>query len=74
MSRMFQMENLCTLRSHCVDENISFSRNLTDPGIELISPAFAGGFFTTESPQKPHDTVIDLKVLFFCHYLDYCLL
>ena len=71
---MFQMENLCTLMSHCVGENISFSMNLTDPGIKLISPAFAGRFFTTELPGKPHDTVIDFEVLFFCHHLDYCLL
>ena len=25
-----------------------------DPGIELMSPALAGGFFTTEPPRKPH--------------------
>jgi len=24
-----------------------------DPGIELTSPALAGGFFTTELPEKP---------------------
>ena len=27
--------------------------NLTGPGIELSSPALAGGFFTTEPPGKP---------------------
>ena len=27
--------------------------DLPDPGIELTSPALAGGFFTTESPGKP---------------------
>ena len=26
--------------------------DLPDPGIELMSPALAGGFFTTESPGK----------------------
>ena len=26
---------------------------LSDPGIEPVSPALAGGFFTTESPGKP---------------------
>ena len=26
--------------------------NLPDPGIEFASPALAGGFFTTESPEK----------------------
>ena len=35
---------------------ISFSRDLPDPEIKprsLASPAFAGGFFTTEPPGKP---------------------
>ena len=27
--------------------------DLPDPGIELVSPALAGGFFTTEPPGKP---------------------
>ena len=27
--------------------------DLPDPGIELTSPALAGGFFTTESSEKP---------------------
>jgi len=27
--------------------------DLPDPGIEFASPALAGGFFTTESPEKP---------------------
>ena len=26
---------------------------LPDPGIELVSPALAGGFFTAEPPGKP---------------------
>jgi len=26
--------------------------NLPDPGIQPMSPALAGGFFTTESPRK----------------------
>ena len=26
--------------------------NLSHPGIELASPALAGGFFTTEPPEK----------------------
>ena len=29
--------------------------DLPDPGIEPVSPALAGGFFTTEPPGKPHD-------------------
>ena len=32
---------------------ISFSRDLPHPGIECISPALAGKFFTTEPPGKP---------------------
>ena len=27
--------------------------DLPDPGIEPVSPALAGGFFTTEPPEKP---------------------
>ena len=27
--------------------------DLSNPGIELMSPALAGGFFTTEPPRKP---------------------
>jgi len=27
--------------------------DLSDPGIELVSPALAGRFFTTELPEKP---------------------
>ena len=35
---------------------ISYSRDLPDPGIEPVSPALAGGFFTTEPPGKPLGT------------------
>ena len=31
----------------------SFSRDLSDSGIEPTSPALADGFFTTEPPEKP---------------------
>ena len=27
--------------------------DLPDPGVEPMSPALAGGFFTTEPPRKP---------------------
>ena len=27
--------------------------DLPEPGIEPVSPALAGGFFTTEPPEKP---------------------
>jgi len=27
--------------------------DLPDPGVELVSPALAGGFFTTEPPRNP---------------------
>ena len=32
---------------------IPFSSDLPDPGIERVSPALAGRFFTTELPGKP---------------------
>ena len=32
---------------------ISYPRDLPDPGIELASPAWAGGFFAIVSPGKP---------------------
>ena len=32
---------------------ISFSGDLPGPGIEPVSPALAGGFFTAEPPRKP---------------------
>ena len=28
--------------------------DLPNPGMELMSPALAGGFFNTEPPRKPH--------------------
>ena len=31
---------------------ISFSRDLPNPGIELMYPVLAGGFFTTKPPGK----------------------
>ena len=35
---------------------ISSFRDHTNPGMEPASPALAGGFFTTEPPEKPPDT------------------
>ena len=32
--------------------------DLPGPGIESVSPALAGGFFTTESPGKPEEALI----------------
>ena len=32
--------------------------DLPDPGIEPVSPALAGGFFTTEPPGKPHKGIL----------------
>ena len=32
--------------------------DLSDPGIKPVSPALAGGFFTTEAPGKPLRAVI----------------
>ena len=31
--------------------------DLPDPGIEPVSPALAGRFFTPEPPEKPYDRV-----------------
>ena len=36
---------------------ISFSRGYSNPGIKPVSPALAGGFFTTEPPRKPEFTM-----------------
>ena len=52
----------------------SYSRDLPNPGIEpvsLVSPALAGGFFTTEPPGKPHPfTHGNCKFVF---YICYCI-
>ena len=37
-------------------------RDLPGPGIEPVSPALAGGFFTTESPGKPWDILLKAVV------------
>ena len=39
---------------------ISFSGNLHNSGIELLSPPLAGGFFTAEPPGKPNVTYFDI--------------
>ena len=36
----------------------SFSRDLPDPGVERVSPALAGGFFTSEPPGKPSPLLV----------------
>ena len=36
--------------------------DLSDPGMEFASPAFAGGFFTTEPPGKPFKFYTLLKL------------
>ena len=40
---------------------ISYSRDLSDPGIEPASAVscIAGGFFTTEPRRKPKDSLVD---------------
>ena len=43
--------------------------DLPRPGIEPMSPALAGGFFTTEPPGKPCTEVLNLDVvqcIYFC--------
>ena len=49
---------------------------LPDPGIETMSPALAGEFFTTESPGKPHKPLQSILIfsiysvsLVVCHFL-----
>ena len=37
-------------------------RDLLNPGIELMSPALAGGFFTTEPPGKPLGAGMDIQL------------
>ena len=36
-----------------MDYQFLLQGNLSDPGIELTSPALADGFFITEPPEKP---------------------
>ena len=36
---------------------ISYSRDLSNPGIKPMSPALASGFFTTEPPGKSHKRI-----------------
>jgi len=38
--------------------------DLPDPGIEPVSPALAGGFFTTEPPGSPGRKCHDKNILF----------
>ena len=38
--------------------------DLSDPGIELVSPALVGKFFTTEPPEKPSVSFIYIEKMF----------
>jgi len=38
---------------------ISSSRGISNPGTELVSPALAGGFFSTEPLGKPFGGVLE---------------
>ena len=40
--------------------------DLLDPGTEPVSPALAGGFFTTELPGKPR-----VKGMWYFYYVGY---
>ena len=49
--------------------------NLPKPGIESVSPALTGGFFTAEPSGKPNQEVVLRKMrvhehftAFFCHH------
>ena len=42
--------------------------DLPDPGIKptfLMSPALAGGFFTTETPGKPKGTLVIINLKYY---------
>jgi hypothetical protein len=43
-----------------------FPEDVPDPGIKPISPAWAGRFFTTESPGKPNEQILSCKYLLCC--------
>ena len=49
--------------------------DISGPGVELIFPALAGGFFTTEPPGKPpdffefHFFFLSIPYLFFSYHL-----
>ena len=45
---------------------ISSSRDLSDLGIDNISPALAGGFFTTQPPGKPSMRPVEFNLKFIC--------
>ena len=47
----------------------SYSRNLTSPGIESVSPALANSFFTSVPPGKPDSVIpIHISILFQLHF------
>ena len=37
--------------------------DLPDPGIEPVSPALAGGFFTADPPGEPRETCRELTII-----------
>ena len=45
---------------------ISFSRGCSRSRDQTMSPAWAGGFFTTESPGKPNGQILSCKCLLCC--------
>ena len=45
-------------QEYCSRWLLHFPGDLPDPGIELESPALAGGFFTTEPSGKPTDILV----------------
>ena len=44
-------------QEYCSGLPFPFPGYLPDPGIELVSPVLAGGFFTTEPPEKPSEKI-----------------
>ena len=43
--------------------------DLPDPGMEPVSPAVAGGFFTTEPPGKSQNVILMMIMLVFLYSL-----
>ena len=43
-------------------------RDVPDPGIKPVSPALAGGFFTTEPQGKPHLYILYIYIFFLNYF------
>ena len=52
-----------------VGHGLSCMWDLPGSGIELVSPALRGGFFTTEPPGKPYKVIFFIKEKELASYL-----